>query len=239
MISTIPIVVIRGVHDVQVDGRVRARDERGTRGVEDVSEDCARRRATRWALRQAGPSGDCVGSWPPHQLPRSTSRPWSYRRILDRSRCRRAATYLRSSHHLSSHSSDRQRRPGCCAAGSPLRHGYDAGTLSGGAEQYRKRCGFAPEKSSKASSDLWGKHATFVASLTALAADTRHSITMERSWVMACPSRGNGVFCRRDAALARPWAHRLLPPLGCFQASRAPRTQATTRRMITSHRHAA
>ena len=121
----------------------------------------------------------------------------------------------------------------------------DAGALSRGGEQYRKRCGFAPEKSSKASSDLRGKHATFVASLTALAADTRHSIIMERSWVMACPSRGDGVFCRRDAALARPWAHRLLPPgrtgsfLGCLQASRAPRTQATTRRLITSHRHAA
>ena len=40
------IVVIRGVLDVHVDGRVRARDEEGTLGFEDVSEDCARR-ATR------------------------------------------------------------------------------------------------------------------------------------------------------------------------------------------------
>ena len=42
MVSTRPIVVVRGVLDVQVDGRVRARDEGGTRGVEDVAEDCAR-----------------------------------------------------------------------------------------------------------------------------------------------------------------------------------------------------
>ena len=42
MISPVPIVVIRGVLDVQVNGRVRARDEGGTRGVEDVAEDCAR-----------------------------------------------------------------------------------------------------------------------------------------------------------------------------------------------------
>ena len=46
MISTVRIVVIRDVLDVQVDGRVRARERGGTRGVEDVSEDCARR-ATR------------------------------------------------------------------------------------------------------------------------------------------------------------------------------------------------
>ena len=46
MISTRPIVVVRGVLDVQVDGRVRARDVVGTRGVEDVAEHCARR-ATR------------------------------------------------------------------------------------------------------------------------------------------------------------------------------------------------
>ena len=42
MVSAVKIVVIRGVLDVQVNGRVRARDEGGTRGVEDVAEDCAR-----------------------------------------------------------------------------------------------------------------------------------------------------------------------------------------------------
>ena len=132
MTSTVPIVVIRGVLNVQVDLRVRSiRDAGGTRGVEDVSEGCARR-ATRWALRHAGPSGDCVGSWPAHQLPRSTSLVWSYRRIQDRSRCRRAASRLSRSLQFPSHSGDRQRRPGCCAAGSPLRHGYDAGALSRG-----------------------------------------------------------------------------------------------------------
>ena len=44
MSSAIPVVVIRDVLDVQVDGRVRAREKRGTRGVEDVAEDCARPR---------------------------------------------------------------------------------------------------------------------------------------------------------------------------------------------------
>ena len=42
MRSSVPIVVRRGVLDVQVDFRVRACDEGGTRGVEDVAEDCAR-----------------------------------------------------------------------------------------------------------------------------------------------------------------------------------------------------
>ena len=55
-----PIGVIRGVLNVQVDGR--GPQGGGTRGGEDVSEDCARR--ARWALGQAGPSGDRVGSGP-------------------------------------------------------------------------------------------------------------------------------------------------------------------------------
>ena len=114
-------------------------------------------------MRQADPLGLCVPG-PTHPLPSSTRRLASYPGTLGNGLLA-AATPCPSPPHPP--------RPNCCVARSSLRH-TDPSALAWGIP-FGNAVALAPLRSKKTSSALLGKHATFVASLTAPATDRWHS----------------------------------------------------------------
>ena len=130
--------------------------------------------ATRWAVRQAEPSGTLRDCWgPTHPVSLSTRRFASYPRILAPTMAPTSIPFRWRRNRYSPESSRSPTRPSCCAACTSLRHRRPENQR--GILFLEKAGAFAPERSRKISSAREGKHATFVASLVALTADRWHS----------------------------------------------------------------
>ena len=166
--------------------------------------------ATRWAVRQAEPSGTLRDCWgPTHPVSLSTRRFASYPRILAPTIPPTSISLEQCRNYYYPESSRSPTRPSCCAAFPSLRHRRPENQW--GFCCVEKAGAFAPERSRKISSAREGKHATFVASLVALTADRWHS-RAKRS--IECVPRAIHSCARERHAPGKLGRHRRRPGIG-------------------------